>query len=152
MEFSRRSSTNLKMRLDHCQSGIEEAMHALEGNFRSWVEHPHQRALQSKILEQSVNLRWILDQYYTRMAGEGYLENVAAAWPGMYRDLREIECRQCRVIDELDHLIGRVEALVEAPDVRAASIMELQAHFRRLHADILDEESLERRMLEKGMA
>jgi hypothetical protein len=68
--------------------------------------------------------------------------------PGMYLELREIECRQCQVIDDLDALIRSVRSC----DLRREAFAELLVEFERLHAAILDEESLERSLVEKGLA
>ena len=100
----------LKMCLDHSQSGIEESLLEVEADFQTWLNHPHQRTAWSKLMEHLVSFRWTLDQHFTRVAGEGYLENVASLRPGLYSDLREIECHQCRLIDMLDALIHDVHA------------------------------------------
>jgi hypothetical protein len=138
----------MKMCLNHSQSGIEESLLELESDFRLWMEHPHQRTTWSKLMEHLVSFRWVLDQHFTRVAGEGYLENVAALRPGMYVDLREIECWQCRLIDELDLLIHHVQNF----DPQRDEIADMVEQFQQLHCDILDEESQERLLVEKGLA
>ena len=75
--------TELRMSLDHSQSGIAEGLQELNLDFKYWLEHPHQRATWGKLMEHLVSFRWILDQHFTRVAGEGYLENVACQYPGM---------------------------------------------------------------------
>ncbi|MFO0012538.1 MAG: hypothetical protein ACK553_07340 [Planctomycetota bacterium] len=148
MDFLHRQASGLKMCLNHSQAGIEESILELERDFRAWMEHPSQRMVRNKLLEHLVNFRWILDQHYTRIAGEGYLENVAAMKPGMYGQLREIECRQCLVIDDLDDLVRRARGCDSDRD----TIALLLDDFQRLHGEILEEETLERSMVEKGFA
>ncbi|MCU0708280.1 MAG: hypothetical protein MUF23_08320 [Pirellula sp.] len=148
MDSTHRHVNGLRMCLNHSQSGIEASLQELEANFRAWMEHPHQRTTWSKLMEHLVNFRWILDQHFTRVAGEGYLENVAALRPGMYRDLREIECWQCRLIDDLDLLIHHVQTY----DPQRDEIADMVEEFQRLHSEILDEENQERLLVEKGLA
>lgn len=148
MDFVHRQITGMKMCLNHSQAGIEESLVELEEDFRACLDHPRQRSLHNKLIEHLVSFRWVLDQHFTRVAGEGYLENVAAMRPGMYLELREIECRQCQAIDDLDYLINAVRTC----DSERAAIHELFNDFVRLHAAILDEESLERSLVEKGLA
>jgi hypothetical protein len=52
------------------------------------------------------------------------------------------------VIDDLDALIRSVRSC----DLRREAFAELLVEFERLHAAILDEESLERSLVEKGLA
>ncbi|MFN6128471.1 MAG: hypothetical protein ACK6DC_21010 [Planctomycetota bacterium] len=148
MDFSHRQFNDLKMCLNHSQSGIEESLAELDGDFRTWAEHPQQHIARKKVLEHLVSFRWVLDQHFTRVAGEGYLENAVAMRPGMYRELREIECRQDEVLDDLDALVRRVRNC----DAQQDSVAELFCDFQRLHSAILDEESLERSLVEKGLA
>ncbi len=138
----------IRMRLNHSQTGIEEGLAELEQDFRTWLEHPHQRAVWSKLAEHLVSFRWVLDQHFTRVAGEGYLERVAMQRPGMYSDLREIECWQCRLIDELDSIIHDVQIF----DAQRDEIFDIGDNFRRLHREILEEESQERVLVERGLA
>lgn len=147
MDFSHRKLAGLKMCLNHSQAGIEESLAELEGDIRACVDHPYQRSLHTKLIEHLISFRWVLDQHFTRVAGEGYLENAASMRPGMYLELREIECRQCQVIDDLDALICRVREC----DARCDTFAVLLADFERLHTAILDEESLERSLVEKGL-
>ena len=123
----------LKMCLDHSQSGIEESLLEVE-----W----------SKLMEHLVSFRWTLDQHFTRVAGEGYLENVASLRPGLYSDLREIECHQCRLIDLLDTLIHDVQTY----DPQRDEIADMSERFRDLHREILVEENQERLLIERGLA
>jgi hypothetical protein len=148
MDFAHRQIAGMKMCLNHSQAGIEESLAELDDDFRACVDHPYQRSLHNKLIEHLVSFRWVLDQHFTRVAGEGYLENVASMRPGMYLELREIECRQCQAIDDLDALICRVRNCDSHPD----SFTELLSDFGRLHSAILDEESLERSLVEKGLA
>jgi hypothetical protein len=66
----------------------------------------------------------------------------------MYVDLREIECWQCRLIDELDLLIHHVQNF----DPQRDEIADMVEQFQQLHRDILDEESQERLLVDKGLA
>jgi hypothetical protein len=136
------------MCLNHSQSGIEDSLAELETDFRTWMDHPHQRTTWGKLMEHLVSFRWILDQHFTRVAGEGYLENVASLQPGMYRDLRDIECWQCRLIDDLDSLIHHVQNY----DPQRDEIADMSEQFQRLHREILEEESQERLLVERGLA
>lgn len=148
MDFTHRHVEGLKMSLNHSQSGIEESLVELEGDFRSWLDHPHRPALRNHVIEHLVSFRWVLDQHFTRVAGEGYLEHIVAMRPGMYRELREIECRQYQVLDDVDRLIHRAKSC----EFHRDTISDLFDDFQRVRAEILDEESLERSMVEKGLA
>jgi hypothetical protein len=148
MDPANRHLASWKLCLNHSQSGIEDSLQELDHDFRAWMEHPHQRTVWSKLMEHLVSFRWVLDQHFTRVAGEGYLENVAALRPGMYRDLREIECWQCCLIDDLDLLIHHVQNY----DPQRDEIADMVDQFRRLHSEILDEENQERMLVEKGLA
>ena len=142
------SSRGLKMCLNHSQVAIEEGLSELEQDFHDWVAHPHQRTTWSKLMEHLVSFRWVLDQHFTRIAGEGYLENVASLRPGLYSDLREIECLQCRLIDQLDLTIHHVQNY----DSQRDDIAEMVRQFQKLHNEILDEECQERMLVERGLA
>ncbi len=148
MDRLNRHFSGLRMCLNHSQAGIEDSLVELESDFRSWLEHPHQRATWGKLMEHIVSFRWILDQHFTRVAGEGYLENVASIRPGMYSDLRDIECWQCRLIDDLDLLIHHVQNY----DPQRDEIADMVDDFQALHREILAEESQERVLVERGMA
>ena len=137
----------MKMCLNHSQTGIEEGLAELELDFRSWLEHPHQRVTWGKLMEHLVSFRWVLDQHFTRVAGEGYLENVACQRPGLYSDLREIECWQCRIIDQLDMTIHHVQNY----DPQRDEIADMAEQFQRLHQEILEEEFQERQLVERGL-
>lgn len=140
--------TELRMSLDHSQSGIADGLQELNLDFKNWLEHPHQRATWGKLTEHLVSFRWILDQHFTRVAGEGYLENVACQHPGMYSELREIECWQCRLIDHLDAIIHDVQTY----DPQRDEVADIGDDFERLHREILEEESQERSLVERGLA
>ena len=148
MKESTSRKASLKLCLNHSQAGIEAGLVELETDFRSWCEHPHHRVPWTKLMEHLVSFRWILDQHFTRVAGEGYLENVACQRPGMYSELRDIECWQCRLIDQLDNIIHHVQNF----DPQRDEIADISDDFRRLHGEILDEESQERDLVEKGLA
>lgn len=143
-----REISEIKMCLNHSQCGIEESLDELECDLRNWCEHPHQRAAWGKLMEHLVSFRWILDQHFTRVAGEGYLENVACKRPGMYSELREIECWQCRLIDQLDLIIHDVQTY----DPQRDEIADIRDQFQRLHREILEEENQERLLVERGLA
>ncbi|MCU0717303.1 MAG: hypothetical protein MUD03_14375 [Pirellula sp.] len=148
MSDSRRNMAGIKMCLNHSQSGIEDGLVELEHDFRNWFEHPHQRPYWSKLMEHLVSFRWVLDQHFTRVAGEGYLEHVACQRPGLYSELRDIECWQCRLIDRLDSIIHDVQTF----DSQRDEIADIEDEFRQLHREILDEESQERLLVERGLA
>jgi len=138
----------VKMCLNHSQAAIQEGLVELEQDFRDWIEHPHQRATWSKLMEHLVSFRWVLDQHFTRIAGEGYLENVVSPRPGLYSELREIECLQFRLIDELDITIHHVQNY----DPQRDDIAVMVSQFQRLHCEILEEESQERILVDRGLA
>lgn len=148
MNEQSRELAGMRLCLNHSQSGIEEGLVELEQDFRTWFEHPNQRVSWSKLMEHLVSFRWVLDQHFTRVAGEGYLEQVAEQRPGMYSDLRSIECWQCRLIDELDAIIHHVQTF----DPQRDEIADIRDDFNRLHSEILDEESQERLLVERGLA
>ncbi len=66
---------------------------------------------------------------------------------GCIQKLRDIECWQCRLIDQLDNIIHHVQNF----DPQRDEIADISDDFRRLHREILDEESHERDLVEKGM-
>jgi hypothetical protein len=140
--------SGMKMCLNHSQSAIEEGLAELEQDFRHWIEYPHQRVNWSKLMEHLVSFRWVLDQHFTRIAGEGYLENVACQRPGLYSDLRDIECMQYRLIDQLDETIHDVQNY----DPQRDEIADMAEQFHRLHREILEEENQERMLMERGLA
>ena len=148
MDRKDHSTDGLKLCLNHSQSGIEESLAELECDFRSWMAHPHQRSNWSKLTEHLVSFRWVLDQHFTRVAGEGYLENVASRLPGLVRDLHAIECWQYRLIDRLDALIHDVQNY----DPQSDEILDRVEQFRSLHREILDDENQERLLVERGLA
>jgi hypothetical protein len=141
-------SRGIKLCLNHSQAAIEEGLVELEQDFRDWTAHPHQRATWSRLMEHLVSFRWVLDQHFTRIAGEGYLENVVNAHPGLYSELREIECLQCRLIDQLDLTIHHVQNY----DPQRDDILDMVSQFQRLHREILEEESQERILVDRGLA
>jgi len=138
---------SVKMCLSHSQSSIERGLCDLESEFRRWQEKPLSRSIRSKLIEDLENFRWLLDQHFTRVAGEGYLERVLNYDPDRYCDLREIECWQGRLIDHLDRIIDRVRHSSD----ECASIENLVTDFISLHDDILREESEERYLVERGI-
>jgi hypothetical protein len=145
---SGRRADEWKMCLDHSQSGIEDALIELESDFRHWLMHPHQRVAWSKLAEHLVSFRWILDQHFTRVAGEGYLEDVACRAPKLYPELREIEFCQLRLIDSLDALMHHVQNF----DPQRDEVGDVFVEFQALHREILDEENQERLLVERGLA
>jgi len=138
---------SVKMCLSHSQSRIERGLCDLESEFRRWQEKPHSRSIRSKLIEDLENFRWLLDQHFTRVAGEGYLERVLNHEPSLYCELREIECWQGRLVDHLDGIIDRVR---QSSD-QSNGIDPLVTDFISLHDDILREESEERYLVERGV-
>jgi hypothetical protein len=148
MSEESRGMKSIRMCLNHSQSGIEQGLLELDQDFHQWQIHPHQRATWSKLMEHIISFRWVLDQHFTRVAGEGYLEEVACSRLGMYGELRDIECWQCRIIDELDAIIHDVQDF----DAQRDDVAEIAEQFRILHREILDEESQERLLVERTLA
>lgn len=138
----------VRMCLNHSQSRIERGLCDLEAEFRQWQAKSHSQSMRAKLVEDLENFRWLLDQHFTRVAGEGYLEKAVHQEPALYCDLRDIECWQARLVDHLDQIID----LVRHFDCERGSVRELAADFVALHDDILREESEERHLLERGFA
>ncbi len=138
----------VKMCLNHSQSQTERGLCDLEAEFRRWQEKPQSRSIRSKLVEDLENFRWLLDQHFTRVAGEGYLERVLNYEPNLYCELRDIECWQGRLLDHLDEIIDRVRQASDEPAV----INRLVTDFISLHDDILREESEERYLVERGVS
>jgi hypothetical protein len=136
------------MCLNHSQSRIEQGLCELEVEFRQWQAKPHSQSMRTKLVEDLENFRWLLDQHFTRVAGEGYLERAVHQEPALYGDLRDIECWQARLVDHLDQIIERVRHFEADRD----SVRDMAADFIALHDDILREESEERYLLERGFA
>lgn len=145
---ARNEFAGVKMCLNHSQSRIERGLCDLETEFVQWQEKPHSRSMRAKLLEDLENFRWLLDQHFTRVAGEGYLERCVHHEPSLYCELRDIECWQSRLIDHLDVIIDRVRHY----DANQESIHSLARDFVSLHDDILREESEERYLVDRGMA
>ncbi len=138
----------VRMCLNHSQSRIERGLCDLETEFRQWEAKPQSRSMRSRLVEDLENFRWLLDQHFTRVAGEGYLERVVHFEPKLYSDLRDIECWQDRLIQHLDEIVDRVRHF----DFERESIDSLVDEFIEFHDDILREESEERHLLERGFA
>jgi hypothetical protein len=136
-----------KLCLNHSQSRIERGLYDLESQFRQWGDKPHSRSMRAKLVEDLENFRWLLDQHFTRVAGEGYLERVVHHEPHLYADLREIECWQSRLIEQLDLLIERVRHFDDERD----QVENLLGDFIAFHDDLLREESEERCLLERSL-
>jgi hypothetical protein len=138
----------VKMCLNHSQSQTERGLCDLEAEFRRWQEKPQSRSIRSKLVEDLENFRWLLDQHFTRVAGEGFLERILNYEPSLYSELRDIECWQVRLLDHLDEIIDRVRQSTDEP----AAINRLVTDFISLHDDILREESEERYLVERGVS
>jgi hypothetical protein len=138
----------VKMCLNHSQSQTERGLCDLEAEFRRWQEKPKSRSIRSKLVEDLENFRWLLDQHFTRVAGEGFLERILNYEPSLYSELRDIECWQVRLLDHLDEIIDRVRQSTDEP----AAINRLVTDFISLHDDILREESEERYLVERGVS
>lgn len=141
-------SSGIKLCLNHSQAAIEEGLIELEQDFRDWLDHQHQRANWGKLMEHLVSFRWVLDQHFTRIAGEGYLENAVSTRPALYSDFREIECLQWKLIDMLDLTIHHVQNF----DPQRDDIAILFNQFQRLHREITEEESQERLLVDRCLA
>ena len=138
----------VKMCLNHSQSQTERGLCDLEAGFRRWQEKPQSRSIRSKLVEDLENFRWLLDQHFTRVAGEGFLERVLNYEPTLYCELRDIECWQGRLLDHLDEIIDRVRQVTE----ERQAIDRLVTDFIALHDEILREESEERYLVERGVS
>lgn len=136
----------VRMCLNHSQSRIERGLCELETEFRQWESKPQSRSMRQRLVEDLENFRWLLDQHFTRVAGEGYLERVVHYEPKLYSDLRDIECWQDRLIDHLDEIVERVRHF----DCEREPVESLLHEFIAFHDDILREESEERHLLERG--
>ena len=148
MECYKHDFEGVRMCLNHSQSRIERGLCDLEAEFRQWQVKSHSQSMRAKLVEDLENFRWLLDQHFTRVAGEGYLERAVHQEPALYCDLRDIECWQARLVDHLDQIIDEVRHF----DCERDSVGELAADFVALHDDILREESEERCLLERGFA
>lgn len=138
----------VRMCLNHSQSRIERGLCDLEAQFRQWQTKAHSQSMRAKLVEELENFRWLLDQHFTRVSGEGYLEQAVHQEPTLYCDLRDIECWQSRLVDHLDQIVQQVRHF----DGERDSVRDLAAEFVVLHDDILREESEERHLLERGFA
>ncbi len=148
MDIYKHDIDGVRMCLNHSQSRIERGLCDLEGEFRQWEAKANSQSMRAKLVEDLENFRWLLDQHFTRVAGEGYLERAVQCEPALYCDLKHIECWQTRLVDLLDQIIDRVRHF----DSERDSVRELAADFVALHDDILREESEERHLLERGFA
>jgi hypothetical protein len=146
MFSSKHDVDGVRMCLNHSQSRIERGLCDLETEFRQWESKPQSRSMRERLVENLENFRWLLDQHFTRVAGEGYLERVVHYEPKLYSDLRDIECWQDRLIDHLDEIVDRVRHF----DFERESVDGLLQEFIAFHDDILREESEERYLLERG--
>lgn len=142
----KRNSAVVRMYMNHSLSGIEDGISELDSDFRAWSEHPWQRGAWTRVAEHLVSLRWLLEQHFSKLAGEGMLETVACCRPSLYPELRSIETGQEQAIDDLDAIIQRVEAL----DLHPAEIESLVTDFKRLKYQILEIESMELAFLEQA--
>jgi hypothetical protein len=145
---TKRDVDGVRMCLNHSQSRIERGLCDLEVEFRQWEVKPHSRSMRARLVEDLENFRWLLDQHFTRVSGEGYLERIVHNEPNLYCDLRDIECWQARLVEDLDVIIDRVRHFETDRD----SIDHLTRDFISLHDDILREETEERHLLERGFA
>lgn len=148
MDSYKHDFDGVRMCLNHSQSRIERGLCDLEMEFRQWQGKSHSQSMRAKLVEDLENFRWLLDQHFTRVAGEGYLERAVHHEPTLYCDLRDIECWQARLVDHLDQIIEQVRHF----DVERDAVGDLAQDFVALHDDILREESEERHLLERGFA
>jgi Xaa-Pro aminopeptidase len=148
MEQFKHDFEGVRLCLNHSQSRIERGLCDLEAEFRQWQAKSNSQSMRAKLVEDLENFRWLLDQHFTRVAGEGYLERAVHQEPTLYCELRDIECWQARLVDHLDQIIDQVRHF----DGERDSVRELAADFVALHDDILREESEERHLLERGFA
>lgn len=137
----------IRMCLNHSQSGIEQALADLENELCRWLDHPTPAARRKKLTEGLKELRWLLDQHFHRVSGEGYLERAVSIAPCLYPDMREIECCQCALLDRLDELI----VLFEKQEECELDHFDFVNRFRALHQAILREEDEERRLIDRTL-
>ncbi|MDZ4849559.1 MAG: hypothetical protein SGI77_09705 [Pirellulaceae bacterium] len=147
MDSYQRDFDGVRMCLNHSQSRIERGLCDLEIEFRQWQNKPNSHAMRDKLVGDLENFRWLLDQHFNRVAGEGYLEKAVHQEPLLYGDLREIECWQARLIEQLDEIVECVRHF----EVEREGVSDLAANFVALHDDILREESEERYLLDRGL-
>lgn len=144
MVFHSREQTVVRMYMNHSLSGIEDSVSELDSDFKNWIAHPVQRGAWKRVAEHLISLRWLLEQHFSKLAGEGLLENVAYRHPNLYPELRSIEIWQDRVLDDLDKIIRLVETL----ELPLDQLDGVAVRFRYLKHEILDVESMELAFLE----
>ena len=140
-----RDQSMVRMYMNHSLSGIDDGLSELEGNLKNWVAHPAQRGAWKRVAEHLTGLRWLLEQHFGKLSGEGLLENVTYTHPDRYPELRSIEIGQNRIVDHLDSLILSVETLELATD----ELDWIAIEFRDLKQEIAGVESMELAFLDR---
>ncbi len=84
MDRHKHDVDGVRLCLNHSQSRIEQGLYELEATFRQWQAKSHSQSVRIKLVEDLENFRWVLDQHFTRVAGEGYLERAVHQEPSLY--------------------------------------------------------------------
>ncbi|MFO0925233.1 MAG: hypothetical protein U0905_22455 [Pirellulales bacterium] len=138
------SLDGIRMCLNHAQSDIESSFAEIDATLRKWECHAGNPIIRTRLLEQLTDARWLLEQHFERIAGEGYFEQIVDQRPSLYERFRDVENMQEELLRRFDQLIIDIRGLC----VDSRSIANILNRFRQFHEELLREECEEREMLE----
>ena len=125
----------------HISGPLVEAEQAVA----AWCADPHAALSRSLATAALDRLQTSVDQHFTRIAGEGLLEDAVSAKPALYPRMRELESWQNALCDKLEKIAQDLKD--PACEDCAGLIASALAAFRQ---ELLQEEGEERKIIDLG--
>ena len=122
----------------HVEIALEKADRATD----EWEKASTDPDAYSRVLNAIDALRDSVEQHFTRVAGEGLIEEAVAQSPELYPRLQEIELWQSRLADRAIDLSKRIRAGMNDPDLPREIVAALGEFRRELFREELEERSL----------
>ncbi|MCA9192847.1 MAG: hypothetical protein KDB03_13820 [Planctomycetales bacterium] len=93
----------------HCsQRNVAQTLDLAQRTLGAWAKDTNSVRHHRMAIEALGQLQFAIDQHFSRLAGEGMLEQAVERNPKLYAELRRIETEQCELCDQLRTIIERL--------------------------------------------
>ncbi len=130
------------------QRHVETALRAADVAVQHWRSQPTHTAAHEQAGLAVEQLQAAVEQHFSRVAGEGLVEDVVNEHPDLYPQLRELEQWQSQLVDSAGKI---AEQMRQAPGSQedAAAVEQALKAFR---SELLKEEREERDIVDRGLS
>ncbi len=138
-------SHELRMCLNHSQSGVEQATAEIEVALQRWHSHPGNAQCRRKVSSDVSNLRWMIEQHFRTLIERDVPQHITRDSTEIHDHLLAMASFQNRLLYLLSEINRQVDSVVaSAPEI--AKVIRL---FQQFHAQLICEEAEERLLVDE---